>query len=316
MSRALGGRTRLASHAAPIALPPPKPSPATGFSAWIALAAAPGAAYSAATDGTYIYAAGSGGGLFRYDTGADTWSSMATAPSAGEALISDGAGHLLLFGLLGTGGIAKYTIGSNTWDSGTVLTVDPTTRQKAAYAEAGGVVYVVGGKDASLFPANQYLSACSAYNIAGDSWSALTAATRTVAVASGAASGGKVYVLGGEEDSLTFPAAVPQAYSIAGNSWSDLPSPPSPAVELAAAVTLASGAVLYGGGDCEDGVTFTDNPAGAGQPFYALSGGTFAALGYAPGGSNTGAALRAGAVIGSTAYLVGDDFSRFAKISS
>lgn len=171
-------------------------SPGTAeFSAggtWTTRAASGGSPFgSAITDGTYYYVL-DGGTFNRFNPGSNSWSSLTYPPigSAYDSLSCDGT-YIWLFAA-NTAGTAKYTIGSNTWDSGTVLALAPTPRNYAAFGTINGNVYIAGGIDVSTIASNQL----DIYNIAGDSWTTGTAMASTLATASGAVQGGKLYVFG------------------------------------------------------------------------------------------------------------------------
>jgi hypothetical protein len=111
----------------------------------------------------------------------------------------------------GTTNFYKYSIGGNTWSTGTSL---PTAKSGGDLVACGGKIYYIGGGTTLTAGDNlQY-----AYNPANGTWLAITniptAVTGNVAVQVGDAN---IYCLMGGW--ATYSTAI-QVYNVAGNSWS------------------------------------------------------------------------------------------------
>ncbi len=124
----------------------------------------------------------------RYDATADQWSAIADLPAArhSSATVSDGAGHIFLFGGSSTataGAIEatsyRYTIATGTWD--TVAPMPIGTQDSAAVIDDDGVVYVLGG-----IADTGTIATVQTYDSATDTWGTetdLPAATHSLAAA-------------------------------------------------------------------------------------------------------------------------------------
>ncbi len=124
----------------------------------------------------------------RYDATADQWSAIADLPAVrhSSATVSDGAGHIFLFGGSSTAAAGaiettsyRYTIATGTWD--TVAPMPVGTQDSAAVIDDDGIVYVLGG-----IADTGTIATVQTYDPATDTWGTetdLPAATHSLAAA-------------------------------------------------------------------------------------------------------------------------------------
>jgi hypothetical protein len=202
-----------------------------------------------------LYAIGGGGycndGFNRatveaYDPATDTWTTKASLPVAARFVSAS-----VINGII-------YVVG----DFQTVYAYDPATdtrptkaavtpiRVTGATAALNGIMYWSGGYDNS-----GYIGPVDAYNPVTDSWTRTASSIPTTRSLPGAATlGGKVYVVGGQNDT-----AATEAYDPATDTWitqSPMPTKRSAVVAVAIGVLFALGGV-----NASSGTVYATNEA-------------------------------------------------------
>jgi hypothetical protein len=134
-----------------------------------------------------------------YSSSANSWSFLTSLPQAlyGESAVSDGAGHILVFGGGGASGsisttVYRYTIATNTWDT-SVASLQVGVRDSAAVLAPNGLIYVVGGQTASGATAT-----VESYNSTTNTWTLETSLPQAISSPAVAVDSlGRIAVLGG-----------------------------------------------------------------------------------------------------------------------
>lgn len=127
--------------------------------------------------------------------------------------------------------VEAYDPATDTWTTKASL---PTPRMSLGAANAGGIIYAVGGSN----DANFWLATVEAYDPASDTWST-KASLATARFGLGvAAINGRVYALGGymAVDNYATLTPVLEAYDPATNTWTPKPEMLGPRVYMATAV--------------------------------------------------------------------------------
>lgn len=146
---------------------------------------------SAATDDTFLYTLDGAQNFQSYDPSGDSWTTL-SSPSVGygyDPLVCDGTSLWVFSGLAG---VSQYDIGTDTWDSGSLLTDPPTPRSFVACGIIGGLAYLAGGFDSLSNPSD----VLEIYDLTGDSWTTGPPMSTALTTASGAVLDGKLYVFG------------------------------------------------------------------------------------------------------------------------
>ena len=134
-----------------------------------------------------------------YNPTANTWTYLAPLPQTlyGESAVSDGAGHIDVFGGVGANGsisnlVYRYTIATNTWDV-SAAPLQVAVRDSAAVLASDGQIYVLGGKTSSGTTAT-----VESYNLTSNTWTVQPSLPQAVSSEAAAADSlGRIEVLGG-----------------------------------------------------------------------------------------------------------------------
>jgi hypothetical protein len=177
----------------------------------------------------------------------------------------------------------RYDIGTDTWDSGSVLAPDPIPRNNRTGARIGGSVYVAAG--ATSTPDVESF-ALRIYDIAGDSWSSGASGPGGWYYYS-AVAGGKLYLFGQTGLGVGVPDA--WVYDPGLDSWTALTPPPIDYIEFVC--TLADDQTILVGSESYDPNLFY---------YYDTVADAYTAVTSPPPGTNF--ANGSGALIGSTVY--------------
>ena len=226
------------------------------------------------SDGTLAYVAGgyldqpSGSTdlTYTYDPGSDTWTQKANmvGPRYGApGVYAANANKFYVFGgydqnFALTATTQIYDVATNTWSLGTPMP-DPVGRffAGAAYDDASGKIYVIGGDDDLGFErTNNWI-----FDPVTDTWDSSTALPIPIAVAGAGQTedNGKIYVMGTYNGGAG--STLNQIYDITSNTWSSGAAIPAPYFHPATA-DVSGGVYLMGGG----------NPDVAGDSTSALRG--------------------------------------------
>jgi N-acetylneuraminic acid mutarotase len=243
---------------------------------WSYVSNYPGGAIKApavGSDGTLAYVAGGyldqGGNTdltYTYDPGSDTWTqkaSMVGRRYGAPGVYAANVNKFYVFGGLDqnfalTATTQIYDVATNTWSLGTPMP-DPVGRffPGAAYDDASGKIYVIGGDDDLGFErTNNWI-----FDPVTDTWDSSTALPIPIAVAGAGQTedNGKIYVMGTYNGGAG--STLNQIYDITSNTWSSGAAIPAPYFHPATA-DVSGGVYLMGGG----------NPDVAGDSTSALRG--------------------------------------------
>ncbi|MDQ2806925.1 MAG: hypothetical protein M3Z04_08455, partial [Chloroflexota bacterium] len=184
-----------------------------------------------------------------YDIATDSWTPGAPAPAAFRAAMgwaSTTTNRFYVFGGVDTAaaGLATtriYDPAANTWTTGADM---PDVKFYGGAAELGGLIYLFGGANATVF-SNQLF----AYNPVANTWTTLAAAPNQRIRLGFSARAGKLYAAGG---STTAGNSFAQSntvdvYDIATNTWSSGPTMTIPR-NTAVQGTLADGRIIAAAG--------------------------------------------------------------------
>jgi hypothetical protein len=137
-----------------------------------------------------------------YTPSTNTWTYLASLPQAlyGESAVSDGAGHIYVFGGVANGAIStavyRYTIATNTWDT-SAAPLQVGVRDSAAVSAPNGLIYVVGGSTAS-----GATPTVESYNPTTNTWNLETSLPQAISSPAVAVDSlGRITVLGGYDAS-------------------------------------------------------------------------------------------------------------------
>jgi len=201
-----------------------------------------------------------------YDPRANSWSAAAplAVPRASFAAVTGHDGRIYAAGGYTNGAVRlnnldAFDAKANAWQS---LAPMPTARNGAAAAVGpDGRIYVMGGCSFDVSNSCNVLQTVEIYSPVSNSWSAgAPMPTARASLAAGVGADGRIYAIGGENESLQSLNVV-EAYDPASNSWS--PAPPMPtARSLLAGATGPDGRIYAIGG----------NNSGAGALTGALYG--------------------------------------------
>jgi len=182
-----------------------------------------------------------------YDTGTATFTQLSAPPH--QQNVANGLGvngsTLVLFTTTGIGdpGLTpyteEYTPGTDTWDSGVVLTPMPLPRLANGFAQVGGNCYFIAGIDGAAVAQNDL----QIYDLAGDSWSTGADCPFSGAniYAMCAAAGTKIYCWDGTGGSS-------YAYNTSGNSWAAISALPGAISFPQSAVAINATTIFVGDG--------------------------------------------------------------------
>jgi hypothetical protein len=159
----------------------------------------------------------------RYNSGANTWTTLGNIPSpAGQVSVGASGNKVYVAGgFIGgtaiTSTLRIYDIPSNTWTFGSSM---PASVEAAAGVVLNGKFYVIGGDDFNASLNTNYI-----YDIAAGTWSTGAPLPAARTNLNGTTANGLVYVYGGEDAAF---AAVNSlyAYNPTTNSWTTLASNP------------------------------------------------------------------------------------------
>ena len=210
--------------------------------------------------------------VWEYDPAADSWKALATLPTKrgsplaavvkdkiyviGGATMSLGSNEPAVFAnrpARSLGANEAYDPDTNKWTARNPM---PTARNHTFGGAVNDKIYVIGGRLGSPFiGAASNTDVVEEYDPATDQWGAPKAKMPTPRSGGGwAVHGGKIYVAGGEINTLQIAGAFRalEAYDPATNTWTILPSMPNPRHGVAGAfignrLHLVSGKITSGG---------------------------------------------------------------------
>jgi hypothetical protein len=156
--------------------------------------------------------------VLQYDPATDTWSEIATMPAADSsfrAAVVDGVAYLL--GTPTETDVATYDFAGDSWSTGTDAP-EGINDYQSAIAVSDGLIYIIG--------TSTDLAHCFVYDPSADTWTPLADSPDPRDYHTAAALDGKVYVLGGDSESLTDGDPTPDVlvYDIADDSWTTVTS--------------------------------------------------------------------------------------------
>ncbi|HNS50556.1 MAG TPA: hypothetical protein PKO09_05170 [Anaerolineae bacterium] len=165
-----------------------------------------------------------------YDPATDTWSSRASMPGAqhysSAAAVADGKIYAM-GGCCPTWDVVAYDPATDTWATRTHM---PGPIQNLAAAEAGGIIYTVGGLAFDVV-----LEYVFAYDPVADSWSQAPSMSTARHSLAAAAVGGLIYAIGGLDEGGASLDLV-EAYDPSAGTWASRAPMPARLYNHAAAV--------------------------------------------------------------------------------
>jgi hypothetical protein len=190
-----------------------------------------------------------------YNPTANSWSLLASLPQAlyGESAVSDGAGHIYVFGGVANGAISstvyRYTIASNTWDQ-SEAPMQVGVSNSAAVLAPNGLIYVLGGTTSTGATAT-----VESYNITTNTWNLETPLPQALSSAAVAVDSlGRIEVLGG--------------YDASGNPLATTYISEFTQTDSAPTITSTAPTTAW-----TDGYTYQVLSTGYPQPTYSLTAG-------------------------------------------
>lgn len=190
-----------------------------------------------------------------FDPATGAWWSVAPMPAAnsGMAACTDGA-YLYVFGGGHTepprNSAYRYDPDANAW---TALPALPHARKSPAAAFLGGRIYVLGGHTA-VSGVNDATRFVDVYDVAAGTWSAAPDLPLPVTAASATTFGGRVYLMGGADGTMSF-GLYSAVWSFAPGESEWRPEPSLPVAVVGPASAALSDSVLIAlGGEAVTGV--------------------------------------------------------------
>jgi hypothetical protein len=188
-----------------------------------------------------------------YNPTSNSWSLLASLPQAlyGESAVSDGAGHIYVFGGVANGAISsavyRYTIATNTWDQA-AATMQLGVSNSAAVLAPNGLIYVLGGTTASGATAT-----VESYNPTTNTWNLETSLPQALSSEAVAVDSlGRIEVLGG--------------YDASGNPLATTYISEFTQTDIAPSITSTAATTAW-----TDGYTYQVLSTGYPQPTYSLT---------------------------------------------
>lgn len=214
-----------------------------------------------------------------YTLSTDTWATLANMPDSAvgaRAAVVGGVAYVI-------GGYEnpnvkdlcrRYDIASDTWlANATAMTA---VRAYPFMEAIGGYIYVAGGVDAAFNDTDTLYR----YDVAGDSWSTLTAMPDSYSRGSSCVYKGKMYVLGGFKNDALLTTGINNdllVYSPEADSWTALaPMPIDGQFEHHRMIVVGDVMVVLGGSN-DSGGYFQENLL-----FYSFIANSWASAGVAP----------------------------------
>jgi len=185
---------------------------------------------------------GDNNALDAYDINTDTWIPLADAPTNR----SEGAGASqggLFYCIGGRSGVVLstnevYDPSTDTWAT---LSAMPTARSGLGVVDFADKIYAIGGRTGTVPNSGTPLSTLEVYDIATDTWSALSSMpTARGDITSVSSHGGKIYVAGGWNPVACVGSSGAcdnlEVYDISSDTWTVLPAMPSTRTNAAAEI--------------------------------------------------------------------------------
>lgn len=145
-------------------------------------------------------------------------------------------------------GFVGRSQGSASWTAIAPLNVARTSLGSAALG-SDGHIYVAGGDGGAA------VNSAAAYSPSADTWTALASMPSSRVLSGVASAGGKIYVIGGDDQNLPGETAEVDVYTPATDTWSTAAPMPTPRDQLAV-VTGSDGRIYAIGGHHNYGIYF------------------------------------------------------------
>jgi N-acetylneuraminic acid mutarotase len=205
-------------------------------------------AAAAGADGRIYAIGGNDSNVEAYNPATNTWSAVAPLPTPRGFLAATTGADGRIYAVGGYGPLdtlEAYNPATNSWST---LAPMPTARSfLAAAAGADGRIYAIGG-DNSLDGIDNPLNTVEAYNPATNSWSAVAPMpTARSLLAAARGPDGRIYAIGGSNDSHGDTLDSVERYDPATNTWSTVAPIPIARYDVGAA-TGADGRIYAIGG--------------------------------------------------------------------
>lgn len=207
---------------------------------------------AAAASGGRIYAVGGAPALSiveAYDPGSNVWSARAPMPT-GRSVLGLAEVNGRIFALGGsvdaagtpTGVVEAYDPATDAWDP-TLRRPMPTPRWGFGTAVVGGIIYTIGGRDASN-PVHQ-TSVVEAYDPATDTWSTRAPMPTVRQGLVAAAVNGRIYAIGGETNGAVLGTV--EQYDPSIDRWATIPFAAMPPRALSVGIAVGEHIHVVGG---------------------------------------------------------------------